>query len=154
MGIKLEDILNNIQELNYSERELLKKSLNSIEDSKKVTDLIESRQENYHHCPYCNDDKIYKHGKSSNLQRYRCRNCGKTFNALTRTPLARLRKKELWLKYMDCMLDSMTLRKISNKLQINLKTAFLWRHRFTQELKKDTPKSLEGIVEADETYLQ
>jgi transposase-like protein len=154
MDTKLKDILNNIQQLNHSERELLKKYLHDITDSDKIIDLIESRQDNNHHCPYCNKEKIYKHGKSAKLQRYKCLNCGKTFNALTGTPLARLRKKDLWLRYMDCMLDSMTLRKISSKLPIHLKTAFLWRHRFTQELGKDTPNSLDGIVEADETYFR
>ena len=55
---------------------------------------------------------------------------------------------------MDCMLESMTLRKIAIKLGISLKTAFLWRHRFIKEFKKDTPELLSGIVEADETYFQ
>lgn len=154
METKFKNILNNIQQLNHSERKLLKKYLHDIDDSDKIIDLIESRQDNHHHCPHCGKEKIYKHGKSADLQRYKCLNCGKTFNALTGTPLARLRKKDLWLQYMDCMLDSMTLRKISSKLPIHLKTAFLWRHRFTQELKKDTPNSLDGIVEADETYFR
>lgn len=154
MDTKIENLMNNIHKLNHSERIQLISALDGIDDHGKVTDLIESLQENNRHCPYCKRTKIYKHGKSTNLQRYKCHVCGKTFNALSGTPLARLRKKELWLKYMDCMLDSMTLRKIAIKLKINLKTAFLWRHRFIQEFKKDTPEQMSGIVEADETYFQ
>lgn len=154
MNTLIIDILNSINQLNHSERTLLKEALESINDSNKVNDIIESLQENNKHCPYCGKSKIYKHGKSANLQRYRCLSCNKTFNALTGTPLARIRKRELWLKYMDCMLESMTLRKISIKLGINLKTAFLWRHRFIKEFQKDTPNSLKGIVEADETYFR
>lgn len=154
MNTVLIEILNNINQLNHSDRLLLKEALESINDSDKVNDIIESLQENNKHCPYCGKTKIYKHGKSANLQRYRCLCCNKTFNALTGSSLARIRKRELWLKYTDCMLDSMTLRKISIKLGINLKTAFLWRHRFIKEFKKDTPHSLKGIVEADETYFR
>lgn len=154
MDAKMEDFMNNIHELDHSERMQLISALDSIDDQGKVTDLIELLQDDKRHCPHCKATKIHKHGKSANLQRYECQNCGKTFNALSGTPLARLRKKELWLKYMDCMLESMTLRKIAIKLGISLKTAFLWRHRFIKEFKKDTPELLSGIVEADETYFQ
>ena len=154
MDAKIEDLMNYIHQLNHSERMLLISALDGIDDQGKVTDLIESLQDNNRHCPYCTCTKIHKHGKSASLQRYSCQICGKTFNALSGTPLARLRKKELWLKYMDCMLESMTLRKTAKKLGITLKTAFLWRHRFIKEFKKDTPKVMSGIVEADETYFQ
>ncbi len=39
------------------------------------------------------------------LQRYRCCGCGRTFNALTGTPLARLRHRERWLPGLDGMLE-------------------------------------------------
>lgn len=55
---------------------------------------------------------------------------------------------------MECMRDSLVLRKVVKKLGISLKTALLWRHRFIEEFKFDAPKTLSGIVEADETYLQ
>ena len=42
---------------------------------------------------------LYLHGQASRLQRYRCRACQRTFNALTGTALARLRKKEKWLGF-------------------------------------------------------
>ncbi len=87
-----------------------------------------------------------------NLSTYKCLDCGIIFNALTSSPLSRLRKKKLWLKYMDCMLDSMTQRKIAIKLEINLKTAFLWRHRFSKEFRNQSPLTMYGIVEAEETY--
>jgi transposase-like protein len=35
--------------------------------------------------------------RADDLQRYKCRVCGVTFNALTGTPLARLRQREKWL---------------------------------------------------------
>ena len=38
-------------------------------------------------------------GRSDGLLRFRCKSCGRTFNALTRTPMAHLRKKEKWLAH-------------------------------------------------------
>ena len=46
--------------------------------------------------PHCGTVGIVKHGRDENgQQRFRCRlplGCGRTFNALTNTPLARMRK--------------------------------------------------------------
>ena len=52
----------------------------------KVVDLAASRR-----CPHCGTVDIVKHGRDENgQQRFRCRSplgCGRTFNALTNTPL-------------------------------------------------------------------
>jgi ribosomal protein L37AE/L43A len=45
-------------------------------------------------CPRCQGKQLYRHGTRSGLQRFRCRACGRTFNSLTGTPLARLRHKD------------------------------------------------------------
>jgi transposase-like protein len=143
-----------IPELDHDERKLVSKALGSVDDYKKVCDTIESIQDDNPHCPHCGKTRVYRHGQSAGLQRYRCTKCGKTFNALTKTPLARMRKKELWISYIDLMLDSTVLRDIRDALPIDLKTAFLWRHHFSVWLSKDTPQQLEGIIEADETYFR
>ena len=48
-------------------------------------------------------------GYASGLRRYRCTAGRKTFNALTGTSLARLRKKECWLRYGEALAAGMTL---------------------------------------------
>ena len=45
-------------------------------------------------CPHCQSDNITHWGAAHGFPRYRCGNCGRTFNILTKTPLARLRNKE------------------------------------------------------------
>ena len=47
-------------------------------------------------CPHCGSQKLQGWGHVSGLPRYRCVDCRRSFNALTGTPLARLRKKEQW----------------------------------------------------------
>jgi len=147
-------IIDAIPTLNHKERVLLSSKLSSVGNKEILCDLIEKHHDENPSCPYCQTKKIYKHGIRNDLQRYRCSSCHRTFNSLTNTPLARLRKKEYWLQYLDCMLDSLTVRKSANQLEINKKTSFRWRHRFTSWMYKDAPKRLDGIVEADETYYQ
>lgn len=150
----VKEIVENIPRLTHDERGKVRTALDNVNDLKKICDIIESTQDENPHCPHCGKTRVHKHGTRAGLQRYKCTGCGRTFNALTKTPLARMRKKELWLSYMDCMLNSMFLRGIGDYLHVDKKTAFLWRHRFSSWLYKDTPKMLEGIVEADETFFR
>ena len=45
-------------------------------------------------CPHCAGSRCHRCGQANGLQRYRCLGCGRSFNALTGTPLARLRLRE------------------------------------------------------------
>jgi transposase-like protein len=104
-------------------------------------------------CPRCQGKHLYLHGTQSGLQRFRCRACGRTFNSLTGTPLARLRHKDKWLDFSDCMLDSHTVRKAAARVAVAKNTSLRWRHRFLKLAKTDRPACLNGIAEADETFL-
>jgi len=104
-------------------------------------------------CPRCGNARCYRHGFANDLQRYRCCACGRTFNDLTGTPLARLRHKAKWLAYSQVLLDSLPVRKASSRVGVHRNTAFRWRHRFLHWVKLDRPAPLRGIVEADETFL-
>jgi hypothetical protein len=42
-------------------------------------------------CPDCGGNRCHRSGHANGLQRYRCAACRRSFNALTGTPLARLR---------------------------------------------------------------
>ena len=115
--------------------------------------LIESVARQRLHCPACNSNHAHRHGHAHGLQRYRCVPCGRTFNALTGTPLARLHHKALWFEYADCMLTSDSVRKAAVQLGVHRNTAFRWRHRFLSLAKTDRPHRLHGIAEADELYV-
>jgi transposase-like protein len=104
-------------------------------------------------CPRCRSARLHRHGHAHGLQRYRCVDCARTFNALTGTPLARLRHRNKWLPYLDCMLQSGTVRCTAALVGIHKNTSFRWRHRFLILAKTDRSWPLGGITEADETYL-
>jgi len=103
-------------------------------------------------CPHCGCARKHRCGHASGLQRFRCLHCRRSHNALTGTPLARLRKKECWLPYLQCVLESRTVRDAAQVVRVHRTTSFRWRHRFVPGAMRDRPKTLSAIVEADETY--
>jgi transposase-like protein len=103
-------------------------------------------------CPRCGGQRCHRCGHANGLQRYRCTRCGRSFNALTGTPLARLRLREKWLPYFQCLLDSVTVRCAATQVAVAPSTSFRWRHRFLAAVLQERRPKLSGIVEADETY--
>jgi transposase-like protein len=102
-------------------------------------------------CPRCGCGRVHR-GQASGLQRFRCLGCGRSYNALTGTPLARLCKKGCWLPYLQCVLESRTVRDAARVVGMHRTTGFRWRHRFVPGAMRDRPVTLSAIVEADGTY--
>ena len=114
--------------------------------------VVATLSERNHCCPHCGHDDIKRWGNAHGLPRYRCGVCHKTFNALTGTPLARLRHREHWGQYSQALIDGLSVRKAARHCGIHKDTAFRWRHRFLIAIAAAEPTRLQGIVEADETY--
>lgn len=96
-----------------------------------IIELIETTFNNTDRiCPHCSHTKSYKHGLSRGLQRYRCKQCKKTYNALTGTPLAHLRLKSKWSDYLKTIPQSLSVRQTAINLNVNRNTALRWRHHF------------------------
>ena len=105
-------------------------------------------------CPYCqaSADNLRPWGQSHGLPRYRCHACGRTCNPLSTTSLARLRKREQWLRYSQALIDGSSVRAAARRCGIDKNTAFLWRHRFLNQIAEHRAMHESGIVEADETF--
>jgi transposase-like protein len=104
-------------------------------------------------CPHCAGCEVVAWGEANGLARFRCKGCRRTFNALTKTPMARLRKKDRWLDYVQAMIEGRSLLKTAELCGVHPSTAFRWRHRFLSSPAADKPSTLSGIVEADETFV-
>ena len=104
-------------------------------------------------CGHCGADEIVGWGRSHGLPRYRCKACGRTFNAATGTGMARLRKKDRWLDQAQAMIEGVSLAKAAERCSVHPTTAYRWRHRFLSAPALDKPHTLQGIVEADETFI-
>jgi transposase-like protein len=116
-----------------------------------VTAVIEASQGDERCCPHCGHEKSVGCGTADGLRRFRCKQCGKSFNALTGTPLARLRKKEHWLDFSQSLSEGDTVVASAERCGVAVSTAFGWRHRFLRA--KEPSPTLTGIVEADEAFV-
>ena len=107
-------------------------ALGARDDEAVVGQLVESRLAQFPACPHCVGTRIVRNGNASGLQRYKCRACERTSNALSKTPLARLRMKAKWLQQEDVLARGLIIRMASTELDVAPSTAFPWRHRFLQ----------------------
>ena len=148
-----ENFLRQLNQLSSRQIRKLRELVSALPRAEETADLIEARSAAALVCPHCSDTHIHRHGHAHGLQRYRCTACRKTFNALTKTPLAHLRHKGRWLTYLQCVLDSLTVRKAATAAGVHRNTSFRWRHRFLDWAKNDRPTRLHGIAEADEAYM-
>ena len=80
------------------------------------------------------------------------RAAGRTFNALSGTPLSGLHHKERWLSFGASLAKGETVKASAARCDVAVSTAFRWRHRFLAAARSDS-EVLKGIVEADETYV-
>ena len=140
--------LSEIEKLTKIQVKTLQKHLNQ-KDSLKV---IKSISMEIKHCPHCGGTSFYKWGYRSKLQRYQCKECHRTFNVLSKTPLARLRHKEKWNSYAKELIASSSIVKSAKTCNVAVSTSFRWRHRMLKALKSIKAKNLHGIVEFDESY--
>ena len=107
-------------------------------------------------CPICGGKKYIKHGTYKGIQRYKCKECKKTFSKSTNS-LWSYSKKDLniWIQFIELMMKRRSLRFCAKKLNINLATAFYWRHKILNVLKNDSvPSSLKGYVHINKTILK
>jgi transposase-like protein len=82
---------------------------------------------------------MHQRRHASDLPRYRCKACRRTFNALTKTPLANLRMKDKWAAQTEALIEGVSTAKAARRCGVHYTTAFLWRHRFLAALAGDKP---------------
>ena len=141
-----------IDTLSEEQRRELQMMLAGLSSEAEVIAALEARILTDRLCPHCQRTGATCRGRSNGLRRFHCAGCGKTFNALTGTPLASLHHKERWFDFSRSLSAGETVRKSAERCQVAVGTAFRWRHRFLKAIKTNVAP-LGGIVEADETYL-
>jgi len=138
--------------LSRAERRTVATELAAMEAGGSSLALIEDGMPARPHCPRCASRQVVKNGHADGLQRYKCRACVTSFNALTGTPLAHLHQRGKWLDQASALRDGLVLREVAQRLNVALSTAHRWRHRFLAVPRTVQAQALMGIAEADETY--
>jgi transposase-like protein len=139
-----------IKDLSIKQLKFLEDEIHQLCKKKEVSLLLQEKTKVS--CPHCHSESIVKNGVKNDMQRYKCKVCEKSFNQLTGTPLARLRKKGRWLNYSDCLNKGYTLNLSAEITGVHPSTSFRWRHRFLKNCQDLKPESLNGITEIIDTY--
>ena len=117
-------------QLNIKQKGLLVKLLQGQICGQDCLNVLVEHQNNAATCPHCHGHSIKRNGKISGRQRYLCKLCKKSFMSTYNTPFYRLRTPQKWFGYLQCMINSFTVRHSADETDISKNTAFLWRHRF------------------------
>ena len=150
---RLNAVVKAIREMSRSQRRELMRHLQATQAGEEVDAIVEDRMQALRVCPHCGSMHVVRNGLARGLQRYLCRGCSRTFNALTSTPLARLRYRDRWLGQTQALIDGLSITKAAQQLEVARSTAFRWRHRFLALPHLVKAGHLGGIVEADETCM-
>lgn len=97
---------------------------------------IKERFNNSLACPHCGSIAVNKFGFFNGKQRYRCKECKKTFNAYTGTILSWSHYKDKWGSYLEIISKDMSLRQAQAEIGVNYVTLYCWRHKILDRLYK------------------
>ena len=144
--LEFKKVLSKLEYLNRSQDRILKDELKKLDKKKIVAKSLETPIKKLC-CFYCKSKNFIRWGYQSDLQRYKCKKCNKTFNSLSGSPLAKLKRKGHWLNYSKCILLGKTIRKSAKICDISKSTSFRWRHRFLKASNSMDTDKFKGIVE-------
>jgi len=114
--------------------------------------IVETRAPDRPPCPYCDRSRLIRWGSARGLPRFRCKGCLRTFNPLTGTSLARLKKRSRWGRHAECLARGDVLRGAATSCGVHISTAHRWRHRFLTSMVSQGA-DVGWTVEADETWV-
>ena len=144
-------ILARLHSLTEHQRKRLQRALDEEESPADAVSLVNRRAQALHACPYCAAGHLQLWGHAGGIQRYKCCTCHRCFNALTGTPLARLKRRDAWLAFALAMANGSSVRAAASEAGIAPSTSFRWRHRMLSEPAQEESSELRSIVEAAQT---
>lgn len=88
-------------------------------------------------------------------QRFKCGECGKFFKETTGTVLGRIRKKTLFLKFQEAMINEeyCSVVKMAELFGVSVPTAFSWRHKILLSLPELDCK-FQNETEIDDIWIR
>jgi transposase-like protein len=98
-------------------------------------------------CPHCGSKAVNKFGFFDGKQRYRCKECKKTFNLYTKTLLSWSHYKDRWEAFIKTMSQDLSLRQAEKQVGVSYVTLFYWRHKIMTILNETNEDKLHGTLE-------
>lgn len=146
-------IIHSLSDLTSTQKRKLLNGVKSELNRSQIETMIEDIKGEVTCCPHCGSTAIQRWGRTSGLQRFKCKEskCGSILNSLTGTPFARLRYRSRWVKNLEGMQYGLSITKMAELMNVARTTAFRWRHRFLAA-PAAKPHEVSSIIEADETF--
>lgn len=150
-----EELLSKLEKADAEQVRRVKEKVGSYEAADRIFEQLKNLRDD-DECPDCGKNgDVIKHGcTEQNKQRYRCKGCGQTFIEKQQMPFHHSEHSiQKWKSFLTAMISGSTLEDLAEAHDLNLKTAFNWRHDILDaiyKLQQDT--WLAGRVWADEAF--
>ena len=133
-----------------------KKKFKLDEDTEAIMQKCKENLSEVFCCPHCGSISVVKNGTRNGRQRYRCKDCGKTFGDTYGTVLYKSKLSiEKWRKLLSYTLMNESVRFIRKETKLNARTILYNRHRIAELIRAlaENLDDFESIAQADEYYI-
>ena len=109
------------------------------------------------HCPHCGSLKVGRKADGARQGRWNCQDCHSSFNALSGTIFQKTKLPlQKWFVAIGLIVNakkSLSSCQLARDLELNQKSAWYLLQRLRAAMAAEEKQLLQGIVEADETYV-
>ena len=109
------------------------------------------------HCPQCGSTHVARKAERHRIGRWNCHDCHASFNALSGTIFEKTKiPLQKWFMAIGIMVNakkSVSSFQLARDLDLNQKSAWYMQQRIRAAMAADQAPMLQGIVEADETFV-
>lgn len=109
------------------------------------------------HCPHCGSTHVARKDDGGRVGRWNCHGCHASFNVLSGTVMQKTKLPlQKWFLAIGLMVNakkSLSSHQLARDLEMNQKSALYMQHRIRASMAEEQAPLLQGIVEADETYV-
>lgn len=109
------------------------------------------------HCPLCGSTKVARKADKQRVGRWNCHGCRASFNVLSGTIFEKTKLPlQKWFLAIGLVVNakkSVSSFQLARDLDMNQKSAWYMQQRIRAAMLTDEGELLQGIVEADETYV-
>ena len=149
-------LLDRLEDLTPSQAQDAAQRITEVCQKSEAIAAIEARSQHRPSCPHCGHERRVKWGRTrTNIQRYRCAGCARTFTGRTGSAAQHIHRPDLFLEVIKDMLDPRapsSIRQLAHRLKRDKYTIWRWRMIIFGAFSRTSSDVFSGIVEADETY--
>jgi transposase-like protein len=127
----IDNLCRQAQILNEDELKIFLSKLDPAAKEHLQTEIFNSLSHNINdgveYCPHCGSIRVNKYGSFHGSQRYKCRDCKKTFTNTKNSMFFHFRKdyEQKFKKYIECMVNKLSLHRSEEVCDISYRCSFV-----------------------------